>query len=248
MDVADDGDGSRELYCPFELPEDEYGEMMFERRLAMEGSASPEQSVQGDSRRPSTVADTDGSFFRVLYSIALLTQGCLQNHGRRPRRRREEGNPVGAVAKQPGAHVPHDSTSKSNDIGRAPGQEKRMTTRKKTTRRTRTIQTVENTRARAMKTVMGIQGDLQRREAHALKHLELSRREEVRRGLGEVDGGADSGCLFLVLYCIDTFSLRRWRFWLLLDSAWLIPVFISVVVSMRSTVGLCLIGSLNAYQ
>ncbi|PLB36442.1 uncharacterized protein BDW47DRAFT_108607 [Aspergillus candidus] len=59
MDVADDGDGSRELYCPFELPEDEYGEMMFERRLAMEGSASPEQSVQGDSRRPSTVADTD---------------------------------------------------------------------------------------------------------------------------------------------------------------------------------------------
>lgn len=73
MDVADDGDGSRELYCPFELPEDEYGEMMFERRLAMEGSASPEQSVQGDSRRPSTVADTDGWLLRVPCSTTLLT-------------------------------------------------------------------------------------------------------------------------------------------------------------------------------
>ncbi|KAL4895941.1 chromatin modification-related protein EAF7-domain-containing protein [Aspergillus ambiguus] len=58
-DASDDGDSSRDLYCPFELPDDEYGEMMFERRLAMEGSASPSHSTHAESRRGSTVADTD---------------------------------------------------------------------------------------------------------------------------------------------------------------------------------------------
>ncbi|KAE8148934.1 chromatin modification-related protein EAF7-domain-containing protein [Aspergillus avenaceus] len=58
-DITDDTDGSKELYCPFELPEDEYGELMFERRLAMEGSVSPEHSTHAESRRGSTVADTD---------------------------------------------------------------------------------------------------------------------------------------------------------------------------------------------
>ncbi|GMG05361.1 unnamed protein product [Aspergillus oryzae var. brunneus] len=50
-DTSDDVDGSKELYCPFELPEDEYGELMFERRLAMEGSASPVLSAHAESRR-----------------------------------------------------------------------------------------------------------------------------------------------------------------------------------------------------
>ncbi|KAE8143221.1 chromatin modification-related protein EAF7-domain-containing protein [Aspergillus pseudotamarii] len=58
-DTSDDVDGLKELYCPFELPEDEYGELMFERRLAMEGSASPVHSAHAESRRGSTVADTD---------------------------------------------------------------------------------------------------------------------------------------------------------------------------------------------
>lgn len=57
-DPSDDPEASKELYCPFELPEDEYGELMFERRLAMEGSSVA--SGQADSRRGSTVADTDG--------------------------------------------------------------------------------------------------------------------------------------------------------------------------------------------
>lgn len=51
------------MYCAFEPPYDEYGDMMFERRLAMEGSASPvtsRASRAGESRRGSTVADTDG--------------------------------------------------------------------------------------------------------------------------------------------------------------------------------------------
>lgn len=51
------------MYCPFELPYDEYGDMMFERRLAIEDSLSPvasRASRAADSRRGSTVADTDG--------------------------------------------------------------------------------------------------------------------------------------------------------------------------------------------
>ncbi|KAL2796779.1 chromatin modification-related protein EAF7-domain-containing protein [Aspergillus keveii] len=57
-ETSDDVDG-KEMYCPFELPEDEYGDMMFERRLAMEGSPSPVPSGHAESRRGSTVADTD---------------------------------------------------------------------------------------------------------------------------------------------------------------------------------------------
>ena len=49
-------------YWPFQLPEDEYGEMMFDRRLAPRQSDSPETaSIQPESRRGSTVADTDGT-------------------------------------------------------------------------------------------------------------------------------------------------------------------------------------------
>ncbi|KAH8426184.1 uncharacterized protein LDX57_003928 [Aspergillus melleus] len=58
-DTSDDVENSKELYCPFDLPEDEYGELMFERRLAMEGSVSPAHSPHAESRRGSTVADTD---------------------------------------------------------------------------------------------------------------------------------------------------------------------------------------------
>ncbi|KAL4915553.1 chromatin modification-related protein EAF7-domain-containing protein [Aspergillus aurantiobrunneus] len=57
-DASEDTEG-KEMYCPFELPEDEYGDLMFERRLAMEGSQSPAPSGQPESRRGSTVADTD---------------------------------------------------------------------------------------------------------------------------------------------------------------------------------------------
>ncbi|KAL3494488.1 chromatin modification-related protein EAF7-domain-containing protein [Aspergillus germanicus] len=57
-ETSDDVDG-KEMYCPFELPEDEYSDMMFERRLAMEGSPSPAPSGHAESRRGSTVADTD---------------------------------------------------------------------------------------------------------------------------------------------------------------------------------------------
>lgn len=56
--IADGSDESE--YCPFELPEDEFGELMFSRRLAAERSSSPATSGHPESRRGSTVADTDG--------------------------------------------------------------------------------------------------------------------------------------------------------------------------------------------
>ncbi|KAJ5127018.1 hypothetical protein N7448_007797 [Penicillium atrosanguineum] len=55
----DDDEDNHDMYCPFELPYDEYGDMMFERRLAAEGSSSPETSRHAESRRGSTVANTD---------------------------------------------------------------------------------------------------------------------------------------------------------------------------------------------
>jgi hypothetical protein len=64
MDTSEDGELSSDVYCPFELPDEEYGEMMFDRRLAMESSTSPVSQL-AESRRGSTVADTDGKYFVI---------------------------------------------------------------------------------------------------------------------------------------------------------------------------------------
>ncbi|OJD15867.1 hypothetical protein AJ78_03920 [Emergomyces pasteurianus Ep9510] len=60
-DGSGDSEPAQEPYCPFQLPYDEYGEMMFERRLAPEGTSSPPMSLTGGSGRASTIADTDES-------------------------------------------------------------------------------------------------------------------------------------------------------------------------------------------
>lgn len=70
--ITDTAEDSKEFYCPFELPQDEYGELMFERRLAMEGTASPDPSTHAGSRRGSTVADTDGTY---ITSLPWLSDG-----------------------------------------------------------------------------------------------------------------------------------------------------------------------------
>lgn len=59
-ETSDDAENAKELYCPFELPDEEFGEMMFERRLARDGSSSPPGSPLAESRRGSTAPDTDG--------------------------------------------------------------------------------------------------------------------------------------------------------------------------------------------
>ncbi|KAF3480063.1 uncharacterized protein GIQ15_05410 [Arthroderma uncinatum] len=56
---SEDAEQPQELYCPFSLPMDEFGEMMWDRRINPEGSVSPSVSGRGTSRRASTIADTD---------------------------------------------------------------------------------------------------------------------------------------------------------------------------------------------
>jgi MRG-binding protein len=59
----DGSDGSE--YCPFELPEDEYGELMFSRRLENRSVSL----VASESRRGSAAADADGKR-KILLSLA----------------------------------------------------------------------------------------------------------------------------------------------------------------------------------
>lgn len=65
-----DGDPAEQPFSPFSLPEDDYWDMMFAKRLAPEGTSSPpllSHQLSGVSfesgraaRRYSTVDDTDG--------------------------------------------------------------------------------------------------------------------------------------------------------------------------------------------
>ena len=56
-DPPDDNGEPVELYSPFSLPEDEYGDLMFAKRLDPDGSSSPAYAA---SVRESTVAEIDG--------------------------------------------------------------------------------------------------------------------------------------------------------------------------------------------
>ncbi|KAI5305467.1 hypothetical protein KEM56_004343 [Ascosphaera pollenicola] len=49
FDGSEDFEEDNGLYCPFELPAGEYGEMMFERRLAPDSMSSPPMSMAGGS-------------------------------------------------------------------------------------------------------------------------------------------------------------------------------------------------------
>ncbi|MCJ1468237.1 hypothetical protein MMC07_006865 [Pseudocyphellaria aurata] len=60
---TDDEVHTKDPFCQFSLPDDEFGEMMFAKRLAPEGSFSPlslQRQPSGESdRRQSTIDDTD---------------------------------------------------------------------------------------------------------------------------------------------------------------------------------------------
>jgi MRG-binding protein len=53
---SDENGSPGELYCPYDLPEQEYGAMKFDKRINLAGSKSP---ASFNSRRESTIADTD---------------------------------------------------------------------------------------------------------------------------------------------------------------------------------------------
>lgn len=65
----EDGAAENEAFCPFTLPDEEFGEMMFSKRFKPDGSSSPlllpnQTSVSGGTgvRGRSVVEDTDGGF------------------------------------------------------------------------------------------------------------------------------------------------------------------------------------------
>ena len=68
--IQTDGDPAKQPFCPFSLPEDDYSDLMFAKRLASDGTSSPpllahqfsSASIEGAraARRHSTVDDTDG--------------------------------------------------------------------------------------------------------------------------------------------------------------------------------------------
>lgn len=69
----------KEPYFSFNLPEDEYKDLMFDRRLALEGSRSPsalsshlpsEQSSR--NQRHSTIDDTDGTCGKSSIALAMF--------------------------------------------------------------------------------------------------------------------------------------------------------------------------------
>lgn len=77
-----DKDATVDAYCPFSLPHDEYGEMMFAKRLLPEGFISPEslKPTRSDESEDveaqpddSMIIDTDGNnspqLSSTLYSI-----------------------------------------------------------------------------------------------------------------------------------------------------------------------------------
>jgi MRG-binding protein len=96
--IITEGDASDDSeYCPFELPHDEFGDLMFAKRLAAERSESPDTSTHRGSRRGSTVADTDGKLTVDSHSILCLSQETYtvsQNRARHPHHRAvAEANP-----------------------------------------------------------------------------------------------------------------------------------------------------------
>ncbi|KAL8712027.1 MAG: hypothetical protein Q9220_003723 [cf. Caloplaca sp. 1 TL-2023] len=79
-----------EPYCPFILPKEDFGQMVFDRRLAPEGSTSPPGATPPPSasstsaavtRRASTVEDTEGD----CLSLEYVEEKILQVHTSDPR-------------------------------------------------------------------------------------------------------------------------------------------------------------------
>ena len=79
-----DSDPTKQPFCPFALPEDEYWDIMFAKRLAPEGTSSPPllahqlsgMSIEGGRapRRYSTVDDTDGMYAHVFSQLVGLSR------------------------------------------------------------------------------------------------------------------------------------------------------------------------------
>ncbi|MCJ1405153.1 hypothetical protein MMC11_008379 [Xylographa trunciseda] len=87
--VPEDNDPKKEPFVPFDLPGSDFGDLMFERRLASPGSSSPpsllhqlSDEMQGVRRRPSVIEDSEEP-----RSSPASTRGMKSTRGRRGNRR-----------------------------------------------------------------------------------------------------------------------------------------------------------------
>jgi hypothetical protein len=76
----EDDDPKNEPFCPFALPEEDFGEMMFAKRFNPDGSSSPpvlpnpsSVSVGSGGRKKGAIDDADGELVRTAASALLLT-------------------------------------------------------------------------------------------------------------------------------------------------------------------------------
>ncbi|KAI9718588.1 MAG: hypothetical protein M1812_004039 [Candelaria pacifica] len=64
-DAEEEGEPAKAAYFPFELPEEDYGDLMFDRRLAPDGSSSPssmqETQTPAQKRKAKSEASTTGA-------------------------------------------------------------------------------------------------------------------------------------------------------------------------------------------
>lgn len=227
-DLNDEEDGISERYCPFELPYDEYGDMMFERRLATEGSSSPVTSRQADSRRGSTVGDTDGEIHSIFPQFSFpRPNSALQNHDPHPLHLEVANQPVAPV--KPLAKLdPQSFRSKSAPVVRIrrPTMPQILTkTPVETRRRTRKVRKVvtktkkATTRKKARtrtkprpRLMLSLRTKRVDREVRGLKHPGPSRRiKSLRQGprLAGLVVDVDVSCVDLIPMGLECWVFGR---------------------------------------
>ncbi|KAL9114481.1 MAG: hypothetical protein Q9227_001562 [Pyrenula ochraceoflavens] len=74
FDTVESNNTTEDSYRTFSLPEDQFGNMMFQKRLNPKGSESPPASATGNSVKNSAVADTEGVIHACVENRALTFQ------------------------------------------------------------------------------------------------------------------------------------------------------------------------------
>lgn len=90
-DATDDGDHKKEPFFQFRLPEDDFGDHMFARRLAPQSSSSPSALAHqllnetiDPPRRPSTIEDTEGKEVPARRPLNPIANSQPQNRDPHP--------------------------------------------------------------------------------------------------------------------------------------------------------------------
>ncbi|MCJ1474481.1 hypothetical protein MMC13_003139 [Lambiella insularis] len=118
--ISEDVDPMKEAYVPFKLPPSDFGDLMFERRLAHQGSSSPpalpHQLPNGSNngrRRPSVIDDSEGP-----RSSSVSIRGMKSARGKRGVRRsmlHEETTPKGRSTSKTSVEASGDGDEAEED-------------------------------------------------------------------------------------------------------------------------------------